>query len=100
MAAMINDTRANLFASNGKLAVTILDLSSDCALVELASPPPAGSIAILVRNRMRICCTVGWAAGSEIGLMFEEPLDGMSLADFVGGAAEASRPLDRCMVAA
>ncbi|WP_198350838.1 hypothetical protein [Flavisphingomonas formosensis] len=83
---MARETAANLFSSDGKIPVTILALDADCAIVALAAAPPAGSIAILVRNRVRIFCTVGWTAGSEIGLMFDDRLDGPTMEEFAGGA--------------
>jgi len=76
---------ANLFSIAGKLPVTILSLDDECAIVALAAPPPTGSIAILVRNRIRVFCTVGWTAGSEIGLMFDEPLEQGPMETFAAG---------------
>jgi hypothetical protein len=80
------NAEANLFSSDGKLRATILVLDADCAIVELAAAPPAGSIAILVRNRVRVFCRVGWTNGSQIGLMFDAPLEGARMDDFAGGS--------------
>ena len=91
---------ASLFSSEGKLQAAILVLTADCAIVALAAPPPTGSIAILVRNRVRIFCSVGWTNGSQIGLMFDDPLDPARMEDFASGSRFAPAPIERQLEAA
>jgi hypothetical protein len=94
------DGEANLFSIDGKLPVSILDLTADCAIVSLAARPPTGSIAILARNRVRVFCSVGWATGSQIGLMFDDPLEGPRMEHFAQGSRFAAAAPDSRLEAA
>lgn len=94
---------ARLFSINGKMTVTLLDLSSEQAVAVTPAPPPAGSIAVVTRNSVRIPATVASADGRRFTLTLDEPLDDRRREQFVGGKPRAGHrrpPSDLQAVAA
>jgi len=75
---------ASLFSIDGKLALSLIALTAEAAVALVDVPPPAGSIAILVRNRVRVFCTVASIDASRIALAFDDPLQGWRMEDFTG----------------
>ena len=75
---------ADLFSIDGKLSLALHHLSEAGVVATTDTPPPAGSIAILVRNRVRLFATVAWIDGHRLGLKFDDPLRGWRMEDFVG----------------
>jgi hypothetical protein len=84
---------ASLFAISGKLAVALVALDERGAVAQVDAPPPEGSIAIVVRNHVRVFCTVAWVAGGRIGLAFDDPLRGWRMEDFAGAAVSVPIPV-------
>jgi len=69
---------AKLFTAEGKMLVTLLEMSSDYAVAATTAPPAAGSIAVLARCGARASVTVAWVDGQRVGLLFDRPLsDGL-----------------------
>jgi len=83
---------ARLFSIDGKMTVTLLDLSSDQAVATTQAPPPAGSIAVVTRNSVRVPATVASADGGRFTLTLDEPLDGRRRGQFVGLKPGSLRP--------
>ena len=75
---------ARLFSINGKMTVTLLDLSAGEVVATTPTPPPAGSIAVVARNCVRVPVTVAAAEGGRFTLTLDEPLDGRRREQFVG----------------
>ena len=75
---------ARLFSINGPMTVTLLDLIGDQAVATTPTPPPAGSIAVVARNCVRVPATVAFAEGGRFTLTLDEPLDGRRREQFVG----------------
>jgi hypothetical protein len=71
---------ASLYANCGKLAVEITSLGRDCATVVASAAaearPSAGSIAILVRNGIKVPALVAWGESESLDLRFEAPFLG------------------------
>ena len=65
---------ARLFSARGAMTVTLLDLSADRAVATTQAPPPAGSIAVVARNCVRIPVTVAAADDGRFTLLLDEPL--------------------------
>jgi len=65
---------ARLFAAGGAMTVTLLHLSADRAVATTQAPPPAGSIAVVARNCVRIPVTVATAENGRFTLLLDEPL--------------------------
>ena len=65
---------ARLFSAGGAMTVTLLDLSADQAIATTQAPPPAGSIAVVARNCVRIPVIVAAADGGRFTLLLDEPL--------------------------
>lgn len=65
---------ASLYANCGKLLVHITRLGDDCAMVMSQTRPASGSIAILVRNGVKVPTRIAWGEDDLLALQFEEPL--------------------------
>jgi hypothetical protein len=75
---------ARLFSIHGPMTVTLLDLIGDQAVATTPTPPPAGSIAVVARNCVRVPATVVSAGEGRFTLVLDEPLDGRRREQFVG----------------
>jgi hypothetical protein len=83
---------ARLFSVDGRMTVTVLDLFADAAIAITPTPPPAGSIAVVARNCVRLAATVTSAEGGRFMQTLDEPLDGRRREQFVGSAREPRQP--------
>lgn len=81
---------AKLFSIDGRMIVTILDLSADEAVATTQAPPPAGSVAVLARSGVRIAATIAWVNGRRFGLRIDEPIEPATVQQFVGGFRDMS----------
>ena len=75
---------AKLFTTDGKMVVTLLEMSADYAVAAATTPPPAGSIAVLSRCGARTSATVAWVDGQRIGLTFHQALPPVLLEQLAG----------------
>jgi hypothetical protein len=75
---------AKLFTADGRMLVTLLEMSADYSVAAAPTPPPAGSIAVLSRCGARVPATVAWVDGQRIGLLFDRPLADAQLAQIAG----------------
>lgn len=82
---------ARLFSVDGAMTVTLLDLLGNHAVATTLAPPPAGSIAVVARNSVRVPATVASAEEGRFTLTLDEPLDGRRRELFVGGRPARAR---------
>jgi hypothetical protein len=75
---------AKLFTVEGRMVVTLLDMTADYAVAAATTPPPAGSIAVLSRCGVRASATVAWVDGQRIGLTFDRALPAALLEQLAG----------------
>ena len=79
---------AKLFSVEGRMIVTVLDLSEDEAVATTQTPPPAGSIAVLARSGVRIAATIAWVDGRRFGLLIDDQLDAATVQQFAGNSRD------------
>jgi len=84
---------ASLFSIDGKLPVSLIQLTDDGATVMIDAPPPVNSIAIVVRNGVRVFCAVAAVDGLRVELRFDDPLRGWRMEDFAGPALGTREPM-------
>ena len=65
---------AKLYAAQGRLPVTLVELTAGAATATAIVPPPLGSIVVLSCNGVRAPGTVAWVDQSRFGLQLEEPM--------------------------
>ena len=81
---------AKLFSADGKLAITLLELSPVEAVATTDAPPQEGSIAVMSRNGVRVCALVARVDERRLRLTFDDPLDERALDQLLGGARSRS----------
>lgn len=79
---------AKLFSVEGRMIVTVLDLSQDEAVAMTQAPPPVGSIAVLARSGVRIAATIAWVDGRRFGLRIDDAIDADAVRQFAGDARD------------
>ncbi len=75
---------AKLFSVDGRMVVTILELSDEVAVATTVAPPPAGSIAVIARNGLRVSAMVDWVDGQRFALRLDAPLAEPVMERFAG----------------
>ena len=81
---------AKLFSTEGRMIVTVLELSPEAAVATTQAPPPAGSIAVLARSGVRFAATVAWVDGRRFGLCIDDPIDDDAVQQFAGNFRDAA----------
>jgi hypothetical protein len=75
---------AKLFTTEGRMMVTVLDISSEAILATTDTPPPLGSIVVVARAGVRIPAVLDWVDGHRFGLQLDEHLESWRADQFVG----------------
>lgn len=77
---------AMLFTASGKVAVAILDLNANTAVIEPQAVVANGAIALLTRHGVRVFGTIEPIDANLLAMRFDEPLEGWRRERFVDRA--------------